>query len=204
MTPEPAVTTRPELSFDKSGHWYALIEGAHPAHDTRQLIYAHIPVPEWLAIYDIEPFKSLVTHSPYLLRLGDPSKWLALWKSSFPELSGSFLRSERPLEIIGGHLRTLISAQVDDAPEALFRFHDSWVLEALYTKLSHAERIKLHGPITRWIWICGERACQAELDASQNKQQWPQTDGWLSLDRERQNAIREGLIAKRNWMETSQ
>lgn len=203
MNQDLMFTKQPEQYFDHSGNWYVVIEGAHPAYDTRQIIYTHIPAPEWVAIYDIDPFKPLATHSPCLLKVDNPAKWLALWNGSFPELSGSFLFSNAPLETLADHLRKLISVQFEGRSDALFRFHDSWILQALYPELSQPERIKLHGPIKRWVWICGNRACQAELDAGPDRQQWPQTDGWLSLDRTRQEAIREGLIAKRNWMEAS-
>lgn len=186
-----------------NGYWYALLDGAHPTYNTRKLIYEHLPVPEWIALYDDGPYQALVKHGPILLQLTHPTKWLALWQASFPGLPGSLVYSMAPLDVVCNHLRTLISVRVEGGPDALFRFHDSWILSALYPALTDAERLALHGPVERWLWVCGDTVNQGELVAKQEAVQLKE-DSWLVLDREGQEAIREGMIAKRNWTEVTQ
>lgn len=190
--------------FDDDLNWYAVLEGAHPYYDTLGLIYAHIPVPEWLPIYQFGPYTALAKAGPVLLKLNQPDHWINHWQASFPDLAGSLIGSGQDLARVGNHLRTLVSVHVEGGTEALFRFHDSWITSALYPTLEEAERARIHGPIDKWLWLRGDKIKIGERPGEHSPASEPLEDGWLQLDKIKQNAISEGLAAKRNWKEAQQ
>ncbi|SDX69233.1 DUF4123 domain-containing protein [Marinobacter mobilis] len=189
-------------AFDDSLNWYAILEGADPGYDTLQLIYASIPSPEWLSIYQGGPYTELVKVSPVLLKLDQPDSWIRHWRTDFPGLAGSLLGSEQDLAGVGHHLRTLVSVRVREGADAMFRFHDAWIMSAMYPELSVAERAKLHGPITKWLWLLDDKAVLGEVGIKHSSDIEQLEDGWLHLDNVKLDAIRQGLAAKRNWKDT--
>lgn len=199
--------TTDAVSFDFSDgglQWYALIEGAHPSHDTMDLVYKNIETPTWVALYQFAPYETLTKASPVLLKLDQPEEWLHQWQQSFPGLTGSMLGSEKSLKAVTDHLRTLLSVRVEGGADALFRFHDSWIASALYPTLDDTERARFHGPICQWLWPRGGEICQAERPGEMPTEDQVLSDGWLQLRTESQLAIHQGLMSKRNWKEGQQ
>lgn len=193
------------VRFPDSGpQWFALLEGAHPAYNTLDLVYKNIAIPEWVAIYQFAPYEALVTVSPVLLKLDQPEEWLSYWQQSFPGLAGSMFASWDSLEVVTRHLRTLVSVRVEGGADALFRFHDSWIASALYPTLDDAERKRFHGPICKWLWPRGTEICQSAHAEDMSREDPALSDGWLKLSTESQRAIHQGLVAKRNWKESQQ
>lgn len=201
MTSEPVESGSLADIFGSKDHWYALMDGAHPDHDMPRLICSNVTNPQWLAIYDFGTFQSIASHGPCLLKVDKPGEWLARWQADFPDVAGSFIRSPASFTVVADHLRTLISVRVEGGTESLFRFHDAWILGALYPALSVAERQTLHGPITDWRWPQGEQVVHSDSMAG-SKLEGSFQDGWLLLDQHRQAAIHQGMIARRNWKET--
>lgn len=195
----PALATG--YGFDERLHWYAVLEGADPDYNTLELIYRHLPAPEWLPLYQFGPYTALAKAGPVLLKLDRPGNWVRLWHESFSGLAGSLVGSEGDLQAVGHHLRTLVSVRVEGGADALFRFHDAWVMSALYPTLAPAERDRIHGPIETWLWFAGNeiRVGARPDDAASGARALE--DGWLRLDSAAQDAIRQGMAAKRNWKE---
>ncbi|KPQ28973.1 MAG: protein of unknown function containing DUF4123 domain [Marinobacter excellens HL-55] len=187
--------------FDRKLQWFAILEGAHPNYDTRALIYRHISVPEWAPVYQAPEYSALVRVSPILLKLADPQDWHRTWTLLFPELSGSYLASEKNLECVAEHLQTMVSVGFEKG-ESIFRFHDSWIMSSLYPTLSESDRDRLHGPIEKWLWLRGNRFEESEDRSSISTEGYPLEAGWLTLDGEMQEAIYAGIVAKRTWKET--
>lgn len=181
--------------------WYALLEGAHPAYNTLDLVYRHISIPEWVAIYQFASYEPLTKVSPVLIKLDQPHEWLHQWQQSFPGLAGSMLGSKRSLEAVAGHLRTLVSVRVEGGADSLFRFHDSWIASALYPTLDDTELVRFYGPICQWLWPRGGEICRAERPGEILTEDLAMSDGWLQLSTEGQRAIHQGLRSKRNWKE---
>lgn len=186
---------------DRDLQWYALLEGAHPAYNTLDLVYKHIAIPEWVAIYQFAPYEALTKVSPVLLKLDQPHEWLQRWQQSFPGLAGSLLCSEKSLETVVSHLRTMVSVRVEGGPDSFFRFHDSWITSALYPTLDVSERARFHGPICKWLWIRDGDVCRAEWQGEIPAEDQVLSEGWLQLSEKNQQAIHEGLMSKRNWKE---
>ncbi|MBL3823363.1 MULTISPECIES: DUF4123 domain-containing protein [Marinobacter] len=188
--------------FRDSGlQWFALLEGAHPAYNTLDLVYKNIATPEWVAIYQFAPYEALAKVSPVLIKLDHPHKWLQQWQQVFPGLAGSMLGSETSLETVADHLRTLVSVRVEGGVDSLFRFHDSWIASALYPTLEDTERAKFHGPICQWLWPRGGEVCRAERPGEMPTEDQALSEGWLQLSTESQLAVHQGLMSKRNWKE---
>ena len=188
--------------FRDSGlQWFALLEGAHPAYNTLDLVYKNIATPEWVAIYQFAPYEALAKVSPVLIKLDHPHKWLQQWQQVFPGLAGSMLGSETSLETVADHLRTLVSVRVEGGVDSLFRFHDSWIASALYPTLEDTERAKFHGPICQWLWPRGGEVCRAERPGEMPTEDQALSEGWLQLSTETQLAVHQGLMSKRNWKE---
>ncbi|MDC0662911.1 DUF4123 domain-containing protein [Marinobacter sp. SS21] len=183
-------------------NWYAVLEGADPGYDTLQLIYASIPNPEWLSLYQCGSYTELAKVGPILLKLDQPGSWIRHWRTDFPRLAGSLVGSEQDLAGVGCHMRTLVSARVRDGADALFRFYDAWIMRALYPTLEVSERTKLHGPITKWLWLLDDKAVLGESGMDHSSDDEQLEEGWLHLDTVKLDAIREGLAAKRNWKDT--
>lgn len=199
--------TTDAVSFDFSDgglQWYALLEGAHPAHNALDLVYKHIATPEWVAIYQFAPYEALTKASPVLLKLDQPQDWLQHWQQSFPGLAGSMFSSEKSLEAVAGHLRTLVSVRVEGGADSLFRFHDSWIASALYPTLDDTERARFHGPVCQWLWPRGREIRQADRPGEMLTEDQVLSDGWLQLSKENQQAIHQGLMSKRVWKEGKQ
>lgn len=184
--------------FSHHLQWYAILEGAHPDHDPHRLIHQTLDNPQWLALYDVDAYRPLAAASPVLVGLPDPSHWLAQWRQSFPGLAGTLVGAKTSLAEVGDHLRTLISVRVEGGADALFRFHDSWILSALYPALDEAERSKLHGPIEQWVWVLRDRLEQGVFDREGAQGMTPPLqDGWLLLDKARQQVVYQGCLARR-------
>lgn len=199
--------TTDAVSFDFSDgglQWYTLMEGAHPSHDTMDLVYKNIETPTWVALYQFAPYETLTKASPVLLKLDQPEEWLHQWQQSFPGLAGSMLGSEKSLEAVTDHLRTLLSVRVEGGVDSLFRFHDSWIASALYPTLDDTERARFHGPICQWLWPRGGEICQAERPGEMLTEDQALSEGWLQISKEGQRAIHQGLMSKRNWKEGQQ
>jgi len=190
-------------AFDNDLQWYALLEGAHPAYNTLGLVYKHIATPEWIAIYQFASYESLTKVSPVLLKLDQPQEWLQQWQKEFPDLSGSFLGSEKSIETVASHLRTMVSVRVEGGPDSIFRFHDPWIASALYPSLDGTQQAKFHGSVCQWLWFCGHNVCRAERP-EKTVEDDALSEGWLRLSAKNQQAIHDGLVSKRNWKEGQQ
>lgn len=191
-----------EVDFSDDLNWYAILEGADPYYKTLELIYAYIPVPAWLSIYQLGPYTALAEVGPVLLTLDQPGNWISHWRDSFPGLAGSLIGSRQELPGVASHLRTLISVRVQGGGEAFFRFYDSWIMSAMYDTLEDAERAMIHGPIERWLWLTGNEIKVGKRPGDYLPDCQPPEDGWLTLDSTKQGAIQKGLAAKRTWKET--
>ncbi|MFB2765378.1 DUF4123 domain-containing protein [Marinobacter shengliensis] len=192
------------LFMEEEQNWYAVMEGAHPHFNIRELIYRHVANPEWVAIYQCEPYEGIASVSPVLVKLDQPRDWLDFWLAEFPALSGSLLRSEHSIETVVAHLRTLVSVRVEGGVESIFRFHDSWISSVLYPALDDAERAMFNGPVRQWLWIVGQEAFLTEAEGIDvmHRDALAQSEGWLELCDNRQNIINKSLMSKRNWKET--
>lgn len=193
-----------DIAFDRKLQWFAVLEGAHPSYDARELIYRYISVPEWLPVYQSAEYAALTRVSPILLKLAEPQDWHTKWANLFPGLSGSYLATDQSMKRVAEHLQSLVSVGVENGSEAIFRFHDSWIMSGLYSVLCDSDRDKLHGPINRWLWVRGNRYEESESRALTSTEVPPLQPGWLTLDREKQDAIYEGIVAKRTWKEIQQ
>lgn len=189
-------------AFESSLNWYAILEGADPGYDTLQLIYASIPNPEWLSIYQGGPYTELEKVGPVVLMLDQPDSWVRQWQTDMPGLAGSLVGSVQDLAGVSHHLRTLVSVSVREGADTLFRFYDSWIMSAMYPTLTVSERTKLHGPIAKWLWLLDDKAVLGEAGMEHSSVDEPLEEGWLQLDKVKQDAIRKGLAAKRNWKDT--
>ncbi|SFL88068.1 DUF4123 domain-containing protein [Marinobacter zhejiangensis] len=192
------------IVFDRKLQWFAVLEGAHPSYDTRELIYRYISVPEWIPVYQTAEYAALTKVSPILLKLEEPQDWHVKWVTLFPGLSSSYLATNQSMECVAEHLQTLSSVGVEKGGEAIFRFHDSWIMSSLYSALSESDRGKLHGPINKWLWVRGNRFEESENRGYNPTEGLSLEPGWLTLDREKQDAIYEGIVAKRTWKESQQ
>lgn len=189
--------------FDSDLQWYALLEGAHPAFNTPGLVYRHIAAPEWVAIYKFGSYESLTKVSPILLKLDQPQEWLHYWQSEFSDLSGSILGSEKSIEPVASHLRTMVSVRVEGGPDSIFRFHDSWIASALYPSLDGPQKARFHGSVCQWLWFCGPKRYRADRP-EKAVEDYALSEGWLDLSAQNQQAIHNGLVSKRNWKEGQQ
>lgn len=192
------------IVFDRKLQWFAVLEGAHPSYDIRELIYRYISVPEWVPLYQSAEYAALAIVSPVLLKLEEPQDWHTKWVTLFPGLPGSYLATNQGMECVAEHLHTLITVGVEKGGEAIFRFHDSWIMSSLYSALSDSDRNRFHGPVNKWLWVRGNRFEESENRGSNPTEEHPLEPGWLTLDRLKQDAIYEGIVAKRTWKESQQ
>ncbi|MDX1757962.1 MAG: DUF4123 domain-containing protein [Marinobacter sp.] len=196
------IKRRPEdIKFEPSLNWFAVLEGAHPAYDTRELMYRHIADPEWVPLFQGTEYEALAKASPILLKLDEPQGWHTAWSRSFPGLAGSYLATELSQDRVARHLQTLVSVNVEGGTEAIFRFHDSWIMSALYPSLTDIEKGRFHGPINKWLWLLGNDVGESDFRKPNPEDEYPLEPGWLNLDRANQEAIFSGIVAKRNWKE---
>jgi len=190
-----------DFEFEPALNWFVVLEGAHPAYNTRELIYRYVSDPQWVSIYQGTEYAALTKVSPILLKLNQPRDWHTAWSTSFPGLAGSYLASDQGQDGIARHLQTLVSVNVEGGAQAIFRFHDSWIMSALYSSLTDFEKDRIHGPINKWLWLRGNGIGESEYRKLNPASEHPLEPGWLNLDRAKQEAIFNGLVAKRNWKE---
>ncbi|MDC0664183.1 DUF4123 domain-containing protein [Marinobacter sp. SS21] len=189
------------IEFERTLNWFVILEGAHPAYNTRDLIYRYVSDPQWVPVYQGTEYEVLAQVSPILLKLNKPQDWHIAWSTSFPGLAGSYLASDQGQDGIARHLQTLVSVNVEGGAESIFRFHDSWIMSALYSSLTDSEKDRVHGPINKWLWLLGNSIVESEYRKRTPAIEYPLEPGWLNLDRAKQEAIFNGLLAKRNWKE---
>lgn len=198
LAPEPAKQLH--LSKHDAAAWYVVLEGAHPQFDTLRLLYEFESNPEWLPVFQSAHYKPVQKAGPVLFKPERPEIWLQHWQKVYSELPGSMLMSAAPIAEVCLHLETLASVRLENQREALFRFHDSWIMSALYPVLNDAERQNLYGPVNRWLWRTGEALIFSdESEAVLTQTRAPDAPVWITLNENKISAIRQGMASKRNW-----
>jgi len=174
--------------------WHVIMEGAHPRFDTLRLLYEFESNPEWLPVFQSAHYEPIQQASPILFKPKNPESWLLHWQETFPDLDGSMLASAAPIAEVCTHLEGLASICLENRREVLFRFYDAWIMSALYPVLDNVERLKLHGPVNKWLW-CTENAAifSDELVISPVNAHNVEQAAWLTLNQKKVSAIQKGL-----------
>ena len=145
-----------ELFQPSAGRWYAVLDAARDPEVLRVLRRAG---QRSQSLYAGPRAEVLARGAPYLVAVPRGSHFRrVLWDHAWGESWGIFVASNAGFTAVRRHLRRSLRAVLPDGREALFRFYDPRVLLVYLPSCLNDERLRFHGPITRFV-------CEHEDDA---------------------------------------
>jgi hypothetical protein len=126
---------------------YLLLDGA--ALDAPRFVYEHDDQPEVEYLYLGTPHHGAIEVSPCLVK---PSLSSRIWQEQAQWQGHAVaLISGAELDVVAGHLRSLLSVQLPDGAFSYLRFYSPKQLQRLMGAFSDLELTRFSGPVGEWL-----------------------------------------------------